>query len=170
MPSQPLPSRDWEEPPTSVCRTVPNPQPPGTGARGSSSQSSGVYFPPAPRGKEALMMFWTLIPATSPPPSGGESRLRCFGTRREHFSPPPHRGRSPDIDERRGDLHTSPHPSGGEVFSASIPCQGLCRPNQCAATENATHLCGLHPNRSRHVNGENTGYRTKCVGKKSYIP
>lgn len=91
------------------------------------------------------MMFWTLIPATSPRSSGGESKLRCFGTRREHFSPPPHRGRSPDIDERRGDLHTSPRPSGGEVFSASIPCQGLCRPNQCAATENAMHLCGLHP-------------------------
>lgn len=153
----PYPPGTGRNPPPASAERSPNPQPPGTGARGSSSQSSGVYFPPAPRGKEALMMFWTLIPATSPPLLWGRKQTPMLCNATGTLLPaPPHRGRSPDIDERRGDLHTSPRPSGGEVFSASIPCQGLCRPNQCAATENATHLCGLHPNRSRHGNGENT--------------
>ncbi len=97
----------------------------------------GSQLPSSAHGKEAFMVSWTLIPATSSPPSGGESRLRCFGTRREHFSP-----------------------SGREVFLgvgvlfASPSCQSLSHPNQCAATENATHLCSLHPNRLRRSNEE----------------
>lgn len=137
-----------------ACR--PSPYPPGTGRNphqrlqnGPHPPTSGDWgsrefitvlgsqLPSSAHGKEAFMVSWTLIPATSSPPSGGESRLRCFGTRREHFSP-----------------------SGREVFLgigvlfASPSCQSLSHPNQCAATENATHLCSLHPNRLRRSNEE----------------
>lgn len=132
----PYPPGTGRNPPTSVCRTVPSCHSPGTGACVSSSQSSGVYFPPAPRGKDALMMFWTLIPATSPPLLRGRKQAPMLCNATGTFLPAPSQGeKSRYRRETRGSAHSPPlrgrsllreHP-----LPRSMPPQSVRRDGKC---------------------------------------
>ena len=133
----PYPPGTGRNPPPASAERSPNPQPPGTGARGSSSQSSGVYFPPAPRGKEALMMFWTLIPATSPPLLWGRKQTPMLCNATGTLLPAPSQGeKSRYRRETRGSAHFSPPLRGRSLLREhplprSMPPQSVRRNGKC---------------------------------------
>ena len=139
----PYPPGTGRNPPPASAERSPNPQPPGTGARGSSSQSSGVYFPPAPRGKEALMMFWTLIPATSPPLLWGRKQTPMLCNATGTLLPAPLTGGEVPISTRDAGICTllpapqgeksSPRASPAKVYAAPISAPRRKMPHTSAA-------------------------------------